>query len=249
MKKIISFEKKIEFPSMIGEITAISLEHDLKFIDGNNIEGMFIVSGTYKLTEASRIEENFNYELPAEIILGETLDLNNSKIEIEDFYYEIENDYNLICYIEVKVEGVEVVELDEDENIHIEEITEDVRNEESQEPPELEEVILKVDEIELPPCDNKDRECDGDLQEEKIEESEKEEIMQIDTNDTVSSLFENMNESEETYSTYSVYILREEETVTSLIAKYKTTKEELENYNDLSNLSIGSKIIIPLHEE
>ena len=35
----------------------------------------------------------------------------------------------------------------------------------------------------------------------------------------------------------------------TLIGKYKTTKEELESYNDLSNLSIGSKIIIPLHEE
>ena len=65
----------------------------------------------------------------------------------------------------------------------------------------------------------------------------------------VSSLFENINESEETYSTYSVYILREEETINSLIEKYKTTKEELESYNDLNNLSIGSKVIIPLHNE
>ena len=71
----------------------------------------------------------------------------------------------------------------------------------------------------------------------------------IKENTAVSSLFENINESEETYATYSVYILREEETVNSLIAKYKTTKEELESYNDLSNLTLGSKIIIPLHEE
>ena len=66
---------------------------------------------------------------------------------------------------------------------------------------------------------------------------------------TVSSLFENINESEETYATYSVYILREEETINSLIEKYKTTKEELENYNDLTNLSIGTKIIIPYHAQ
>ena len=65
----------------------------------------------------------------------------------------------------------------------------------------------------------------------------------------VSSLFANINESEETYSTYSVYILREEETINSLIEKYNTTKEELESYNDLSTLTIGSKIIIPLHED
>ena len=67
MKKTITFEKKIEFPSMIGEISSISLDHNLKFTDCNNVEGAFIVSGTYKLTEASRIEESFTYELPTEI--------------------------------------------------------------------------------------------------------------------------------------------------------------------------------------
>ncbi len=231
MKKTISFEKKIEFPSMIGEITSISLEHNLKFVDSYNIEGNFIVSGTYKLTEASRIEESFSYELPSEIILSEKLDLNTSKIEIEDFYYEIENDDTLICYIEIKVEGVEEIEVKEE--IECEK--------------ELEEISLKVENIELPE-EELVRECDGDVKEYVEEEKERDEEM-IKNDIPVSSLFENINESEETYATYTVYILREEETVTSLIGKYKTTKEELESYNDLSNLSVGSKIIIPLHEE
>ena len=231
MKKTISFEKKIEFPSMIGEITAISLDHNLQFVDSYNIEGNFIISGTYKLTEASRIEESFSYELPSEIILSEKLDLNTSKIEIEDFYYEIENDDTLICYIEIKVEGVEEIEVKEE--IECEK--------------ELEEISLKVENIELPE-EEMVRECDGDVKEYVEEEKERDEEM--NKNDMpVSSLFENINESEETYATYTVYILREEETVTSLIGKYKTTKEELESYNDLSNLSVGSKIIIPLHEE
>ena len=58
MKKIITLKKNIEFPSMIGEITAISLDHTLKFVDESNITGEFKVSGNYKLTEASRLEEN-----------------------------------------------------------------------------------------------------------------------------------------------------------------------------------------------
>ena len=231
MKKTISFEKKIEFPSMIGEITSISLDHNLQFVDSYNIEGNFIVSGTYKLTEASRIEESFSYELPSEIILSEKLDLNTSKIETEDFYYEIENDDTLICYIEIKVEGVEEIEVKEE--IECEK--------------ELEEISLKVENIELPE-EELVRECDGDVKEYVEEEKERDEEM-IKNDIPVSSLFENINESEETYATYTVYILREEETVTSLIGKYKTTKEELESYNDLSNLSVGSKIIIPLHEE
>lgn len=240
MKKIISFEKKIEFPSMIGEVTSISLEHDLKFIDESIIEGMFTVSGTYKLTEASRLEEPFTYELPAEIILGERLDILGSKIEIDDFYYEIENDYNLICYIDVQVEGVEVVEIEDD---HLQQETE---NEMITSPPQLEEISLKIEKID---SQVENRECDGDPQEEQIQERENEEPMITETKEMVKSLFENINDSEESYATYSVYILREEETVTSLMTKYKTTKEELEKYNDLTNLTIGSKIIIPLHEE
>lgn len=258
MKKIISFEKKIDFSSMIGEVTAISLDHTLKFVDNSNIEGEFIVSGTYKLTEASRIEEEFNYKLPAEIILGEKIELNSAKIDIDDFYYEIENDYSLICYIDVKVEGVEIVEIEDEEELLenpkidykqeeqkvIESETKEFQNENIQ----LEEQIIKVENIELPSTENLTRECDGEINEENIE-MEKEEIMQTKQTQNVSSLFENINESEETYSTYSVYILREEETISSLIEKYKTTREELENYNDITNLSIGSKIIIPLHEQ
>ena len=231
MKKIISFEKKIEFPSMIGEVTSISLEHDLTFVDGNNIEGMLTINGSYKLTEASLIEEPFSYELPTEIMLTENVDTSSAKIEIEDFYYEIENDYNLICHIDIKVEAVEIVDIEEQPSL---------------EPPlpELNEINLKIEEIqknkeELP------RECDGEL---NIKEEKTETNMIEEKENTVSSIFENINESEETYSTYSVYILREEETITSLITKYKTTKEELEKYNDLSNLTIGTKIIIPVNE-
>ncbi len=262
MKKTISFEKRIEFPSMIGEITAISLDHTLKFTDESNIEGEFTVSGSYKLTEASRIEENFNYKLPAEIILGERLDIDSTKLSIADFYYEIENDYTLICYIDVQIEGVEIIDLPEEESTSateevakvdaLPEPPETIKEEQPQveEPPKLEEQSLNIDQIEKP-TDELTRECDGEYQEETECIEEKEEIMETKTKETktVSSLFENINDSEETYSTYSVYILREEETINSLIEKYKTTKEELESYNDLSNLTIGSKIIVPLHEE
>ena len=237
MKKIISFEKKIEFPSMIGEVTSISLEHDLEFIDETNIEGMLTVNGTYKLTEASMIEEPFSYELPTEIILTERLDTDSSKIEIDDFYYEIENDYNLICYIDIRVEGVEVVDIEE----------QTITNEIETNPIELQELDLKIENIDIQSTANDIRECDGELQ--NIKEEENNEEIMIDTKETtVTSIFENINESEETYSTYSVYILREEENIQSLISKYKTTKEELEKYNDLTNLTIGTKIIIPLNE-
>ena len=132
MKKIISFEKKLEFPSMVGEITAISLDHTLEFKSPTLIEGAFLITGTYKLTEASCIEDAFNFKVPTEIMLTESIDVSTGKIEVDDFFYEIENEENLICHIDILVEGLEEVIIDEQP---------------------LEELDRKVEEI---------RECDGD---------------------------------------------------------------------------------------
>jgi hypothetical protein len=48
MKKQISFDKNIEFPTMIGEISAIALDQDLKFVDEGNISGNLLLTGKYK---------------------------------------------------------------------------------------------------------------------------------------------------------------------------------------------------------
>ena len=48
MNKKINIEKKIMFSKNIGEITAISLEHDLVFLSSDSIEGNLIVSGKYR---------------------------------------------------------------------------------------------------------------------------------------------------------------------------------------------------------
>ena len=63
----------------------------------------------------------------------------------------------------------------------------------------------------------------------------------------VGSLFSSFKDSDESFATYSVYIVRQNDTVELIMDKYQVTREELENYNDLSNLSIGSKIIVPTH--
>ena len=59
------------------------------------------------------------------------------------------------------------------------------------------------------------------------------------------SIFEAFSNTEETYSTYSVYILRENQTIDEVLAKYNTNREVLSEYNDLDNLKVGSKLIIP----
>ena len=227
MKKIISFEKKLEFPSMVGEITSISLDHTLEFKSPTLIEGAFLITGSYKLTEASCIEDNFNFKVPTEIMLTENIDLSTGKITVDDFFYEIENEENLVCHIDVLVEGVEEVFIEEQP---------------------LEEVERQVEEI---------RECDGDEnkeieiphREDEIEEI-KEEIEEIEELvPEEQSLFSNLKDDEDTFTTYSIYIIRQDETIQTVLEKYKITKEELEEYNDLSNIVEGSKVIIPVNDK
>ena len=219
MKKKINIEKRVDFPTMIGEVTAISLDHDLKFIDNLNVNGDLILSGKYKMTEASRLEEEFLYKFPIEIALTEKLDLNTTKIEISDFYYEIENDDIMKCYVDLDIEGLEVVDF----------------------------------------CDDlyEDRECDGDKNKEKeIPKKEVEEIIEErhDEEEIEEILDEkkeeinimNFDDENETYGTFVVYIVRQNETVNSILEKYNTTIEELEKYNDLKNINIGTKLIIPI---
>lgn len=220
MKKKINIEKRVDFPTMIGEVTAISLDHDLKFIDDLNVNGDLILSGKYKMTEASRLEEDFLYKFPIEIALTEKIDLNTTKIDISDFYYEIENDDIMICHVDIDIEGLEVVDF----------------------------------------CDDlfDERECDGDknkeieipkkeeLKEEVIEEERHDEEDKNTTYKKDEINIMNFDEDNETYGTFVVYIVRQNETVNSILEKYNTTVEELEKYNDLKNINIGTKLIIPL---
>lgn len=52
-------------------------------------------------------------------------------------------------------------------------------------------------------------------------------------------------DTQETYKSYTVYIVRENDTIETILEQYQVTKEELELYNDLSEIKIGDKIIIP----
>ena len=50
------------------------------------------------------------------------------------------------------------------------------------------------------------------------------------------------------YVSYNVYILREGDTIESVIDKYQTNEEELKKYNNLNDLKLGDKLIIPANK-
>ena len=256
MKQIIPFVKDISFNTNISEITSIALEHNLQMENADSIVGNFTISGKYKINDISVNEEVFEKEVLFDITLDDKYDASKVKIDIDNFYYEIINDEYLRVHIDVLVQNLvyvkkEVKMIDEVEKpeLVIPDVptAEDKKNEErSDDLVENEKEIIKI---------NEEREKENIL-EEKNSENSKENI-EISENDIVEENRENiasnisasfLNETEK-YVTYKVHIIRENETIDDIKEKYGIDKEELEKYNSLDNIVIGSKIIIPTNNE
>ena len=193
MKKTVPLKKDLTFKNNISEIVSIALDHELNLED-RTIKGNLVISGSYSTNDENTLD--FKYNIPVNIEMSDRYKLDNITIDIDDFYYEI-NDNKLIVSIEIGLDNLEEV---------------------------------------LPPFK---------YEEEKIEKVFKEEDMpRVDTND-VKNIFDNFDDSSETYSTYKVCIVKENDNIESIILKYNITKELLEQYNDISDIKIGDKLIIP----
>ncbi len=230
MKKIIPFKKEIIFKTNLAEITSISLEHSLKKQGDHLIAGSFSLNGEYKITDTSTNTEVFSYDLPFDIHIDEHYLLDRAIIDIDDFYYEIVNENVLSVSIDVKVDKLEEKPLMEEKPV-IEERSEPVF-----------EQIAPVKEETLEEVKEKLEQEERKTETVKVEEQTEEKIESVDTNRT--SLFGTMDESE-TYMTYRVYIIREGDSIDNILARYEITKEELGSYNDLNDIKLGDKLIIP----
>ena len=218
MEKIVSFSKEIMFDTNIYEISSISLEHNLSLKDDNLISGEFIISGSYKITEASFNIDEFNYNLPFDISIDNKYNTSNVTVDINDFYYEIIDNKILSVNIEVSIDGLEEVE-------NILNIKEDVRDSEFIESSES----IVNEEIEP-----------NDLDDSK-------QIFKQTINEPITSIFDDLD-CNENYVTYKVHIVSENDTTESIIQKYETSLTLLKQYNNLSDIKIGDKIIIPTNE-
>lgn len=232
MNKIVPFKKNLDFDT-IYEINSISLEHTLSLKEENTITGKFLISGTYKMTEASINIDDFSYDLPFEISIDSKYDTKNVSVDINDFYYEIIDNKTLAVNIEVIIENLEEKEIQTLEQ-ELEEVRE-ASNEETLDYIEKNNEILEnieekneIFENEFKPLENI----------EKKSSSPREEL---------TSIFDDMD-CDENYVTYKVHIMTENDTIESLLQKYEISSTKLENYNNLSDLKIGDKIIIPTND-
>ncbi len=211
MRDIIPLKKDIIFNTIIGEITSINVEHEYKIKD-ELIEGNVSISGSYKMTEASVIEEDFFYKIPFGVSISSKVDKNTIKLDIDDFKYEIEKD---VLKVNVDLELVcEEINNTQEENIN----------------------NVKIEE-------ENNEEIANYFEDKNVTLNNEEEKINIEEN--INNITNNIINNDVKYYTYKVYIVRKGDTVESICNKYNVTLNDLKEYNDLSNININDKIIIP----
>lgn len=169
-------------------------------------------------------------EIKQEIIKEESKKSEECKEELEDRIKPKE----LKQKNEEEQKEIEVSELlnEDRKTIEIEETKKDIVENELNTETKLE---IKETEPKL----NIDIKPENEIMKSKTEEREK-----IKTDEIIN----NVGKIDDAYVTYKVYTINSNETLESIVIKYHTTIDELKEYNDLNNLSINDKIIIPYYE-
>lgn len=245
MKQIIPFKKALPFKTKVSEITSISLERELKIDDVGIVSGIFHITGDYKMNEGSINRENFSFDLPFDITLDPRYDTETVTSDIEDFYYDIENEDTLKVNIDLFIEAEYLPEKEPEEVRKVpdeltlpDEYPEDlqIENKVNEEPKDIIDTF-KEEVIEPTPVI-----IEKDFMTKIEEQKERDDV--IDIPSLAQDLFSNLDDTE-TYTTYYVYIVKEEDTIDKILIKYGVTKEDLEAYNDIANIKPGDKVIVP----
>lgn len=231
MNNVIEFKKDCIMKTMVHEITDISLTHDYKIMS-DMIEGYFDVSGEYKATASSVSKEDFMYTIPFSIALSSMIDKSSINLTIKDFNYEVDKDVlHLKMALNMEYEEIKI----EEATVQKDEINESIEE-------ALEEPIHEVtEENELTDTNEYHNELMNDLTEEdNIDLEDKKEAQE-----SMSNIISSMGDTNSFYK-YKIYIMREEDTIESIAIKYNVTLDELREYNELENIHIGDKIVVPI---
>lgn len=227
MKKVVPFTKTINFKNMIAEIEDIEVNHNLELKNDNEVEGDILLDGKYKMTTASNIVDSFHYRLPFVIAIDTKYDTTDLDISIADFNYEIINEESLKVDVSIELDGLVDTKLDRNNEIEI----------------PIEELDSDIKEVDTPIVELSKK------IEEEIDVETMDNIKKENSETNIGSIFSSLASNDETFSTYHVYIVRELDTIDTICDKYNVTKELLSNYNDLTNIEIGDKLIIPANND
>jgi len=250
----IPFEQEIEFKTNVNEITKMSLEHDYNINDGV-VLGNFYISGEYRVYEVSVTKEPFNFTLPFTVELRDDIKNGTLEFNIEDFSYEILENKKLKVNIEYSLqaeikeeelfERVDEVEL-ESELAFIDDFFEN----------EDDKVLEKenyneTEEIEFIGDEKKEERAEVIENEVELSEKTKEDVLEDERigKEEEKTIMETIKTSDDTFVTYHVHVVKENETKESICALYSVSNDFLSEYNNLDNISMGDKILIPKIDE
>ncbi len=249
MKKVYSLKKEILFKNNIYDILSIAI--DKKFsLDGYAIKGQFKINGEYLIRENEHDE--FDIDLPYLNYIEDIYDVSKIKVDIDDFYYEIKDSNKLIISIDIAVDGL----IEKVEDRCVEDIVQELDEEkESSNIAEIRELDNQEssDELEVVPI-NKEITDNSVMNEEmiKINQEEKREsasdkivstLSETERDNMKNEYFEEKENKE--FITYKVCIVRDGDTLESIVEKYGSTIESIKKYNIINELKVGDKIIIP----
>lgn len=202
------------------------------------------ISFETKIAEIRSISLEHTYEIQNNLISGTFIISGNYKLtdtstNVDPFKFEIPFDISIDSRYELNKATVDIndffYELINSEVLSVS-ITLIIDNLEEKEEREMEEIQEEKQEVEeIKPVSYEEAEKDDETEEVKPVSASPE---------TVKSIFDNMDENEG-YVVYKVHIVTENDTIESIMEKYDVTKEALEAYNDLNDLKIGDKLIVP----
>jgi len=202
------------------------------------------ISFETKIAEIRSISLEHTYEIQNNLISGTFIISGNYKLtdtstNVDPFKFEIPFDISIDSRYELNKATVDIndffYELINNEVLSVS-ITLIIDNLEEKEEREMEEIQEEKQEVEeIKPVSYEEAEKDDETEEVKPVSASPE---------TVKSIFDNMDENEG-YVVYKVHIVTENDTIESIMEKYDVTKEALEAYNDLNDLKIGDKLIVP----
>ena len=232
MKQVIPFVKEIAFDTNIANMVSISLEHE-DYIDGAEINGEFIVYGEYKASNDTTEVLSFKEVIPFNLLIPDNLIHDTVNVDIDDFTYEILNNNTIKVCIDLYLMGEEIVIRDKDDVRNLKDIyeIEDVKDED----------IVDVDMEDINIGKGNVSVDDGNVENNINVENN------VEVNNTTNNIEINNTEVNEVgeYIIYHIHIVKEGETLEHIVNQYDTNIEIVKEYNDVSKLSVGDKLIIP----
>lgn len=226
MNQKIEFKKDCMLKTYVSSITDISLTHDYKILD-DTIEGYFDVTGSYKVTMSSVETESFMFTIPFTIALSSLIDKDTIDLKLSDFNYSVEKDVlHLKMFLDMDYQEIEIKEDTEDNE-------------------EIDNMINDLMDKDITTNIKSPSEFHNEVMLDNVIDS-KEEVKEKVSEKNFNTIFNEVKESN--FSKYKVYIMRSEDTLESILVKYNITMDEIKEYDDIDNINIGSKIVIPYNK-